>query len=52
MVLQFETLGDELVQSAGTSVDIKKAVTGLAVEVVVVLSSNAFELVSVALSKG
>ncbi len=52
MVLEFESLGDEFVQASGASMNVEEPVAGFAVEVVVVLSSNAFELVSVALSKG
>ena len=40
MVFQFESLGEEFVQTTRTSMDVKEPIACLAVEVVVVLGSE------------
>ena len=49
-MFQFETIGNDFVQSTGASVDVKVAVARGAMEVVVVLRGDTGEFVPVAVS--
>ena len=48
MVLELETLGYQLVQSAGASMDVEESIAGRAMEVVVVLGGHACQFIPIA----